>query len=152
MRNTRSTSRESTQLPDSPRPAGTDEPHAADIPGAARRVLRFMRSDRSRQRTAESAGEDHDGTERAALRTALETAQEEIAFLREQLRSAERFFEHELEAERVRLRTFRDRLARELVAFTEGLECQAWMNDVVDPRDGLPSGGDAVPAEPARGS
>ena len=91
-------------------------------------MLLFPYSERARPSGTEST--EHTDAARAAsaelsqIRAELESAREEVVFLREQLRSAQRFHAHCLDDERARLRAARQVLVRELSVLVEALQSQ----------------------------
>ena len=72
----------------------------------------------------------HDSAELAALRAQLDEALEEVAFLREQLRSADAWSAHLVETLRVRHRVAREIFVRDLAMLIEGLDQHARLREV----------------------
>jgi len=72
-----------------------------------------------------------DSAELAVVRAQLDEALEEVAFLREQLGSAEVWSVHLVETMRTRHRVARELLVRDLAALIEGLDQHARLREAV---------------------
>ena len=73
----------------------------------------------------------HDSAELAAVRAQLDEALEQVAFLREQLRSADAWTAHLVETLRVRHRVAHEIFVRDLAMLIEGLDQHARMREVL---------------------
>ena len=110
------------------RRGGTSAADMQPLPGESVSVLLFPQSGPPGASLVQSVGASdatHDASaELSQLRSELESAREEVVFLREQLHSAKRFHDHCLDEERARLRAARAVLVRELGALVQALQRQ----------------------------